>query len=251
METLNTKLKTLIQSLMDEVNEVKGMKDTKQSPDNWWKMIDWKEPEMRTVFDSLSDSTRKLIADEGLCPDCPEHQKQVKGASDMTLEGINAKITELQKARQELKDKIDAYYAKNSVPASNPTNKWSQEISKMDEEIEMFYDAKAFKIALGDKKDEAMSCEEMQKGLHPDWTPEECTAECKKQEEVGEIDASKKKPKEVEKELTPEEKAKLEEEIKKLEEERKKKEEENKKLPPKADALDPMKVLERARKIMG
>ena len=145
-------MRTLIQALMDEVNEVKGVKDTKQSPDNWWKLIDWKDSEMRTVFDSLSDSTRKLITDEGLCPDCPECQK--KKASDMTLEDINAKIAELQKSRQKLKDEIDAYWkvqeTKIPAPADSPTNKMWDEISNIDKELEMYFDAKAFKIAIGD-----------------------------------------------------------------------------------------------------
>lgn len=95
---MNTKLKTLIQALVDEVNEVKGEKDGAQRPENWWKMVDWHEPAMKTVYDSLSDETRKLISDAGLCPDCPDKKKvefPVPPKADETTENLAVPCTEL------------------------------------------------------------------------------------------------------------------------------------------------------------
>jgi hypothetical protein len=74
-----------MQVLIDEVNEVKGVKDSKEKPDDWWKQIDWKKDDMRTVYDSLNDETRKLIADEGLCPDCPE-KTETPAAPEETID---------------------------------------------------------------------------------------------------------------------------------------------------------------------
>ena len=77
VSAVNTKLKTLIQALIDEVNEVKGEKDgSPQKAENWWKMVNWREPDMKSIYDSLSDGTKKLIADDGLCPDCPEKKEE-------------------------------------------------------------------------------------------------------------------------------------------------------------------------------
>ena len=67
----NTKLQALLQALVDEANELKGIKDSK-SPEEWWKLIDWKTDEMKVVFESLSDETKKQIKDAGLCPDCTD-----------------------------------------------------------------------------------------------------------------------------------------------------------------------------------
>jgi hypothetical protein len=142
-------VKELAKQLLDELEEIKGVKDSKEEKfPVWWKGVDWKEPEMATIFDHLSPDVKKLITEAGDCPECKK-----KKASDMTLEDINAKIAELQKSRQELKDKIDAYYKEQSEKApttTSPTTEWYNEITKIDEEIEMFYDAKAFKIAIGD-----------------------------------------------------------------------------------------------------
>ena len=67
---MNTKLKTLVQALVDEINESKGAKDAKTPQKEWWRQLDWKEPSYRPLFDSLGEETQKLVTDAGLCPAC-------------------------------------------------------------------------------------------------------------------------------------------------------------------------------------
>ena len=69
---MNAKLKTLVQALIDEINEAKGQKNDQTSITPWWETIEWKTPEYSTLFDSLAEETRQLIIDAGLCPTCGE-----------------------------------------------------------------------------------------------------------------------------------------------------------------------------------
>ena len=70
---VNTITKKIIDKLRDELEEVKGMKDSKQEAfPVWWKSIDWKTPEYTTIFDNLSEEVRQIITDAGLCPHCDE-----------------------------------------------------------------------------------------------------------------------------------------------------------------------------------
>lgn len=66
-------IKQLAKQIMDEMEELKGMKDSKQEAfPVWWRGIDWKEPEYTTIFDNLSEEVRQVITDAGLCPHCDE-----------------------------------------------------------------------------------------------------------------------------------------------------------------------------------
>ena len=180
---MNAKLKTLVQALVDEINESKGTKDAETTKKEWWRSLDWKTPDHRTLFDSLGEETQKLVTDAGLCPTCgdesprteaeramshfdlteeewealSEEEKQEyidklpkRGSGgDMSLEEINTKIQELQDKRKELRDKLDDMYAKTSE--KSPTEGVWDEISKIDEEIQVYLQAKAIKVAAADE----------------------------------------------------------------------------------------------------
>ena len=81
---MNVKLKTLVQALVEELNEAKGMKDAVNEK-KWWKHINWKTPEYRTMFDSLGEETRQLIIDEGLCPDCADTDEGPRSEAERVM----------------------------------------------------------------------------------------------------------------------------------------------------------------------
>jgi len=71
-------LKALAEVLVNEMEELKGERDALKKDEKsaeWWKSIDWKTEEHRTIFDNLAEDTRQLIIDEGLCPDCKDEAK--------------------------------------------------------------------------------------------------------------------------------------------------------------------------------
>jgi hypothetical protein len=70
-------IKQLAKQIMDEMEELKGMKDSKQEAfPVWWRGIDWKEPEYTTIFDNLSEEVRQVITDAGLCPHCDKKKEE-------------------------------------------------------------------------------------------------------------------------------------------------------------------------------
>ena len=175
--------KLLIRTFMEEMEALKGEREATKTADKaeWWREIEWAEDDSRTVFDALPEETRNLIIEAGLCPECmdaarteaervmshfkisPEDWEKLsdeekkeyieklpkrKGEGDMTLEEINAKIAELQTRRKELKDKIDEYYKEQ--PTQSPTSNLWNEIEDVDKELTMLFNAKAFKLAIGD-----------------------------------------------------------------------------------------------------
>lgn len=71
---MNEKLRTLVQALTDEINEAKGAKSYIPPRKEWWRSLDWKSPEYRTIYDTLGEDTRKQIIEAGLCPDCPSEE---------------------------------------------------------------------------------------------------------------------------------------------------------------------------------
>ena len=188
-------VKELAKQLLDELEEIKGVKDSKEEKfPVWWKGVDWKEPEMATIFDHLSPDVKKLITEAGDCPEC-------------------------QKKRDEGEPPCMEFLKKEHPD-------WS------DEKIKEWCEAADAK-----KKEKPKEESEM--------TPEEKAEMEKKKKEEEE------KGEDVKTKITPEE-AKMgnegtrtPEELKAIEEEEKKK-----KLT-KPDSLDPMLVLERARKILG
>ena len=91
---MNTKLKTLVQALVDEINESKGVKDAKLPEMEWWRLLDWKTPDYRTLFDSLGEETRTLIIDAGLCPECDEEEEECEEGYEKNEEGKCVKMEE-------------------------------------------------------------------------------------------------------------------------------------------------------------
>lgn len=67
-------------------------------------------------------------------------------ASDMTLEEIEAKITELKEEKATLREKIDAIYAKQSKKES-PTNKLYEQLYEIEDELRAYTQAKVNKIS--------------------------------------------------------------------------------------------------------
>lgn len=211
---MNTKLRTLVQALVDEINEVKGEKDVRSS--DWWKLINWHEPEMRTMYDSLSEDTRKLIINAGDCPECPEKKIEFPEAPKDAAEGmmagpeVTAPCTELLK-----KEHPD----------------WSAERIAEQCEKEEVEDAKKKKEAEKPlTPEEKKKLEEKAPEAKPGEKPEEKGPETRPGEKA----------------LTPEEKKKLEE-IRRKEEEKKKKD--AKEVKKEEKRLDPRQVLDRANKV--
>jgi len=99
---LNTKLKTLVQALVDEINESKGVKDAKLPEAEWWRLLDWKTPDYRTLFDSLGEETRTLIMDAGLCPECDEEEEGCEEGYEKNDEGECVKMEEEEKEDETL-----------------------------------------------------------------------------------------------------------------------------------------------------
>ena len=162
-EVIDGMKKEIYRAILETLEALEGEREATKKTDKveWWREVKWAEADSRTIFDALPEETRNLIIEAGLCPDCPENKK----AEDMSLEDINEKITELQGRRKELKDKIDAYWkeweererekaakaAKEEVkPTESPTTKLWDEISEIDKELELYFNAKSFKIAIGD-----------------------------------------------------------------------------------------------------
>ena len=79
-ELLRNEFKTLIRELLEDIQEVKAMKDAKlkQEPE-WYLAINWSEEPYMTMFDSLKDETRQLLTDKGLCPKCGEDEDCPEG----------------------------------------------------------------------------------------------------------------------------------------------------------------------------
>ena len=78
-ESLRNDFKTLIRELLEELQEVKAMKDAKlnQEPE-WYLSINWSEDPYPTIFDSLNDETRQLLTEKKLCPKCGKDEDDEK-----------------------------------------------------------------------------------------------------------------------------------------------------------------------------
>lgn len=216
---MNTKIRTLIQALNDEVNEVKGEKDAK--PSDWWKLINWREPEMKTMYDSLSENTRTLIVDAGLCPECPE-KDEPKSEEERAMSHYKIPPDEWKKLTSEERQKL--------IEKLPPRGSGGEDFPKAPND--------AGGVMAGPEV--SAPCTELLKKEHPDWSDEKIKEYC---EQAEEIDAKKKKKEEEPKEL--EEKEKEPPESVEDPEDKKKKI-----IPKKTDALDPYKVLERANRLL-
>lgn len=154
MEDVKIAAKALLK-VMEELKALEGERDAMETTQKteWWREINWSEDANRTIFSVLNEDIRDLIIEAGLCPECQDN----KNVEDMSLEDINGKITELQNKRKELKDKIDEYWKEQEkkqaekTPVESPTRKLWDEIYDLDKELEVLFNAKSFKLAIGDE----------------------------------------------------------------------------------------------------
>lgn len=91
---MNTKLKTLVQALIEEINGTRGENDAKNQEQDWWRILDWKTPEYRELFDSLGEETRLIITDAGLCPSCEDEDPECEEGYEKNEEGECVKMKE-------------------------------------------------------------------------------------------------------------------------------------------------------------
>jgi len=100
-------IKQLAKQIMDEMEELKGMKDSKQEAfPVWWRGIDWKEPEYTTIFDNLSEEVRQVITDAGLCPHCDKKEEKPPEGKMIPKEAVKenpipSELTEEEKKKLE------------------------------------------------------------------------------------------------------------------------------------------------------
>jgi len=179
--------KALVKALVDELEELQAMKDAKKDEEvKWFVSIPWKEDPYLTLYDSLNEETQKLIADEGLCPNCDEegggeeepceegYEKNEEGecvkmkeedalGSDMSIEQINAKLVDLKEKRDALREKTrkleDAMYndspseKKRKDKAREEVNQLWDEMNDLGDEIYAYSQAKSMKIVEGALQD--------------------------------------------------------------------------------------------------
>lgn len=108
-KAMNTALHALLR-VMDEIEEAQGeldaIKETKQ--EEWWRILDWRTGETRSLFYALNADTRRLIKEAGLCPTCGEDKPRSEAERamshfELTEEEWNALTEEEQ---QEYIDKL-------------------------------------------------------------------------------------------------------------------------------------------------
>jgi len=75
-EALKQRARAVLHALMDELEEVQGMKDAKIDEISWEERIPWKEEPYTTAFDHLDEETRLMLTEKGLCPHCPEKDEE-------------------------------------------------------------------------------------------------------------------------------------------------------------------------------
>ena len=81
---MTTKLRSLAQALINEVDGLREAKDT-SSEAEWWRQLDWKSPDYRPLLDSLGGETRKLIIKAGLVADDLVEEEYQGNVAHMTL----------------------------------------------------------------------------------------------------------------------------------------------------------------------
>ena len=75
-EALKQRARAVLHALMDELEEVQGMKDAKIDEISWEERIPWREEPYTTAFDHLDEETRLMLTEKGLCPHCPEKDEE-------------------------------------------------------------------------------------------------------------------------------------------------------------------------------
>ena len=102
---MNAKLKTLVQALVDEINEVKGANSAVDTVEGeWWRLLNWKTPEYKTLFDSLGEDTRILITEAGLCPHCDEEEETEEECEEGFEKNEAGECVPIEKDKKEEED---------------------------------------------------------------------------------------------------------------------------------------------------
>ena len=76
-----SKILRTVMEISDEIAALRGERDAlkenlEKTPEIWWKSIDWKVEDMKTVFDHLTEDVRNLIIEDGLCPECTDESEE-------------------------------------------------------------------------------------------------------------------------------------------------------------------------------
>lgn len=80
---LNAKVRELITVLMDELEEVKGMRDAEREHE-WITSIDWGVEPFTSIYGRLAEDTRLQIKELGLCPTCEDEEET--GSEDESMD---------------------------------------------------------------------------------------------------------------------------------------------------------------------
>lgn len=75
-EAMRKTLRELAQMILDEMEEIKGMKDAKQDEKPWYFTIPWRDEPYITIYDALDEEVRQILVNEGLCPHCPADDEE-------------------------------------------------------------------------------------------------------------------------------------------------------------------------------
>lgn len=96
--------------IMEETEELKGeldaYKDIKR--EDWWRRINWRDSEMTPLYHRLSEDTRKLITEAGLCPTCGQDAPRSEAERAMSHFEITEEEWEAmsEEEKQEYIDKL-------------------------------------------------------------------------------------------------------------------------------------------------
>lgn len=184
-EQLMGKATETLSEILKEVKALEGERDALKEPKPWWEITDWRQSENRTIFDSLSDETKNLIIDAGLCPLCIDEAAEGI-AKDATIEEINKRITELKKKRLDLQDSIRGFTGEKK----DLDSLWN-ELGDTNDELNIYTEAR-IKRTLKDQivvqktltlPEETgpkfiQSCASAVEKEHPEWTKEQIQVEC-------------------------------------------------------------------------
>jgi len=74
-DALRKSLREVAQMILDEMEEIKGMKqavqEQKKDEKEWYFAINWREEPFKMIYDCLNEDVRTLLTEKGLCPHCP------------------------------------------------------------------------------------------------------------------------------------------------------------------------------------
>jgi len=124
--------------LKDEEEAIKGerLAEKEKITGDWWRRINWADDDSVMLFDALSEDTRTLITEAGLCPTC-----QDEGESEAERAMKHFKLTEEEWAaltpeeKKELIDKLPEEGSEES-PDEKPPKEEEKEEEKPEEKPE-------------------------------------------------------------------------------------------------------------------